>query len=327
MDADSFFQPIWEGYSTQLGASSVLPAVLSATAGALIVVMGFYVIVTGILIVRGSMSWADGTSRMIKAVLIAAVLTPAWWNEYVVAMFVHRIPDEIATVVGGSKSQSTVVEVFDQLLATVEAMMAQINANAGWSVSSIGKVFGAYMASALAELALLIAFGIWFLSAAVVGIIVSIGPFLMPFWLFDFTKHIPVRMVGLLLSKMVLAALILITTQVVQAQERTYVKAYAASMPKRPPNAPPMLSQRTDFFMADGMFVPQMPQSFNPPVEPDNGNLDRQVALLWKVALTFVFGAALLALMPGIAAHLAGGVAARMSPVIINAGRNLIGGR
>ncbi|MDB5848218.1 MAG: transport secretion system VirB6 protein [Rhodoferax sp.] len=324
MATDSFFSTSWDGYSTALGVVDVVASGLSAAAGWLQIALSFYLMITMFLIVFGSMSWNTGVARLIRALLVIAVLTPAFFNRYVVQTFTTDIPNEIATIVAHSPTQSTVVEVFDELTAGLEAIQAQINSNSTWMDAP--KTIPAGITMIIGEVALLLAFFIWFFAYGTISIVVCAGPFLIGFYLFDSTKQITLRWVSKLIGLMILILMVMITTQIIQVQERSYLRLVASTMTHIPPNVPSNLGPRTGFMEPEGMLIPSDIPSAAPTVRM-NGNLDQQISILGNVVKSFILGLFLMLSLPSIAAYLGGGVAIGVAPIVMAGVRNVTRGR
>jgi type IV secretion system protein VirB6 len=274
------------------------------------------VLICGLLVMTGSMTFQGGMKRCIRALIIVALLTPAAYNQWVTTTFTQTIPQAIATSTGGASNASS-VQIFDQLLASDEAMVAQVLATSGSSIFNIGKVIAAYLAMAMAEIALAIAFFIWFLSYALVYVVVAAGPYVLLFWLFDATRDIPMRLFGKLVGYMLLMVMVLSLTQIIQTQEKAYVAAFAPGMTT--PTTSGIVAQ-PGYVAPDGSWV-EPPATNVTGQTASGGNLDEQVSVMWKMALAFGFGAALMVMLPGIAAYIGGGVAVQIAPMVTAAAK------
>jgi type IV secretory pathway VirB6-like protein len=325
--SDTLFETLWNGYNSSLstGVAASVTSGLSVVATWMTGVMGMYVLVTGVLIITGSITYGSGIRRILRALLVVAALVPVQYNTYVVTAFTETIPNAIASSAGGTGSSNSVnaAQVFDQLLNADEAILAQTLAAAGSSPFNVGKIISAYVATALAEVSLLGAFLIWWLAYALVNVVVCVGPYVVPFWLFDSTRSIPERLFGKLIGYMVLMLMVMITTQIVQSQEKTYVSGFATQMATN--TATPGPTQSPGFVAQDGTFVQPGSQTLSTNVGAGAGNVDEDVSMLWKIALAFGFGALLLFMLPPIAAYIGGGVAVNMAPIVSTAARVLTG--
>ena len=314
--SDNLFESLYQGYNDAFssGANASVSTAFSTLSSYMQGALSLYVIVCGVLVMTGSLSFDAGLKRCLRALMVVFILTPAHYNEYLTTTFTQRIPNAISGAVGGSTGV-TGASVFDQLLASDEAMLAQVLATAGANVFSIGKIISAYIAMGLAELALLLSFLIWWSASALVFIVLAIGPYLMPLWLFDFTRDVPVRMIGKLIGYMVLMVMVLTMTQIVQGQEKAYVMAFAPVMTTPIHTG---INQEQGFLTPEGQWVNT---GSNANQVASGGNLDEQVSTLWKVAMAFGFGAALMLLLPSIAAYIGGGVAVSLTPFMMVATR------
>ena len=324
MAESALFQPLWDGYGATFDAA-VSDGVARGLAEAALWIqgaIGLYVLITGILIALGSMTFASGVKRMIRALLIIALLVPANYNRFVVQTFTVTVPQRIAASAGGAGPTAQGAQMFDDLVAADERLLAQTLANAGSNPFNTGKIISAYLASALAQVMVLAAFAIWFLAYHLASLVLILGPYVSLFWLFDATRSIPERFFGKMIGYMALMLLVLIVTQIVQTQERAYIRQYAALMTAGPTFGAPV--PNSGFVSPDGAWIDtsELPSI----TSGGGGNLDEQVSLLWKVALAFGFGLFMLVFIPGIAAYIGGGVAFSIAPMLITAGR-AFGGR
>lgn len=274
----NLFSTIWNGYNNTLvqGAVQNVSAGLSAVAAIIQAVLGLYVLITGGMMLFGGMSFDVGIRRVVRALLVAAVLTPANYNQWVVQTFTQTLPDWIAQSVGQGGSNASGAQQFDTLRQSVIKMVADIKTQAT-GLSYIAARIEIALAGMFCELALLLCFVIWFLSRAAMALVVCIGPFVIPFYLFDATKGVPERWIGKLIDYAILILLVLVVLQIVQTQDASLIGQAAA---------------------------------------PTSGNVDEMVDILWNVALSFGVGAFLLIMLPAIAATIGGGVGFSTGPIV-----------
>jgi type IV secretion system protein VirB6 len=314
--SDTLFQSIYDGYNETFstGAGNNVTAGLTAAAGYIQGCLGLYVLICGILIMTGSMTFNSGIKRCIRALIIVALLTPAAYNQWVTTTFTQTIPQAISASLGGTAGESS-VKVFDNLYNADDAMLTQALTTAGSDVSNIGKIVAAYLAMGLAVACLAIAFFVWFLAIALVYVVVPVGPYVLLFWLFDATRDIPLRFFAKLIGYMVLMVMVLSLTQIVQTQEKSYVTAFSAAMTSTP--------SASTSAMFPGLQTPNGTWLVQPPgvTVASGGNLDQQIAILFKTALSFLFGTALMIMLPGIAAYIGGGVAVQIAPMVTAAAK------
>jgi type IV secretion system protein VirB6 len=309
---NTLFENIYDGYNGTFGtaANTSTTQALATAAGYIQGTLGLYVLICGFLILTASLSFKAGMSKCVRALIIAFLLTPAAYNQWVTTTFTQTIPQEISTSTGGVAGDSG-AQVFDQLLSSDEAMLAQALTTAGYNPANIGKIIAAYLAMLLAEIALLVAFFIWFLAYALVYVVVCIGPYVLLFWLFDATRDIPMRLFGKLVGYMLLMAMVLSLTQIIQNQEKAYVTTYTPGMTT--PTTGGIVAQ-PGFASPDGSWLG--PTATSAGQTASGGNLDEQVSVLCKIALAFLFGAALMIMLPGIAAYIGGGIALQIAPMV-----------
>jgi len=271
----NLFQGIWNGYNNTLvqGITQTVSSGLSAIAGVMQAALGLYVIITGGLMLFMGMTWDAGSRRIIRALLVAAALTPANYNAWVVQFFTQGLPDWIAQSVGQKAGDAA---GFDALYQTVVNTAANLRTQAT-GFSYMGTRIEIAFAAAFCELNIIIGFAIWFLSKIIMGLIVCIGPFVIPLYLFDATKGVPERWIGKLVDYAILILLVLVTLQIVQSQDTNLITQAVAS---------------------------------------GGDNVDMAVQGLWNIFAVFTLGTFLLVLLPSIAAFIGGGIGFSAAPAI-----------
>lgn len=271
----NIFQSIWDGYNNSLvqNITQNVSAGLSAVAGVMQAALGLYVIITGGLMLFMGMSWDAGIRRIIRALLVAAALTPANYNAWVVQFFTQGLPNWIAQSVGQKGGDAA---AFDVLYTKVVNIASNLRTQAT-GLSYIGTRIEIGLAATFCELNIIIGFAIWFLSKVIMGLIVCIGPFVIPLYLFDATKGVPERWIGKLVDYAILILLVLVTLQIVQSQDTSLLALANAS----------------------GM-----------------DNVDMAVQVLWNIFAVFTLGTILLIVLPSVATFIGGGFGFSAGPAI-----------
>jgi type IV secretion system protein VirB6 len=206
------------------GTQNVLTSLLAAVAAPLLACVTLWVIVQGILVMRGDLDARQGITRIIKVALVVGVLTSAsLYTTYVQNLFVSVIPNWVATAAGGQGAGiSTTPQTFDNMWQVTEHMIERISAQI-----AIYDVVDA-VSLALVELAmmilLIVTFAIYEFAIIVVGIMVAVGPVLLVGYLFDTTKVVADRWIGKLLTYSILTLLINITLNIVMQGEKLYMR-------------------------------------------------------------------------------------------------------
>ena len=180
-----------------------------------------WIIIQGILVMRGDMDARGGITRIIKVALVVGILTSSGlFTTYVQTLFITTIPNWFATAAGGSQAAiASTPATFDNMWQVTEH-----------TVETVGKQIAIYdvvdaVSLVLIELVLMVllivTFAIYEFAIIVTGIIVAIGPVVIVGYLFEATKAVTHRWIGMLITYSLLTLLINVTLNVVLAGEKT----------------------------------------------------------------------------------------------------------
>lgn len=263
------FEWMWTGYSTALtqGTGAAVTAGLSAVGQQMIGVLTVYVIVCGLLTAFGQMDRGEALKRALTAVAVSAVLAPSFYTTNVQSFFLTTVPNWIAQSTGG-KGITTGAQQFDALFAAIIHEQAELDIQAS-GFDYIAERFEGFLAAALCVLCLLICFVIWASAQVLASLVISIGPFIVPAYLFKATRGFAERWLSKLIGLMILFLLVSVFLQIIIHQDAT------------------MFTRLTG----------------NPGI-----GVGEEVSVLWELAMIFGFGAFVLVLLPSIAVYIGGGV-------------------
>jgi type IV secretion system protein VirB6 len=269
------------------GTQTAITSMLAAVTTPLLACVTLWIIVQGILVMRGDVDPRGGITRIIKVALVVGILTSSGlYTNYVQTLFVTTIPNWFATAAGGSQAAITSTPAtFDNMWQvtehTVETVGAQI---------SIYDVVDS-VSLALIELAIMVlmvvTFAIYEFAIIVTGIMVAIGPVVIVGYLFEATKGVTDRWIGKLITYSLLTLLINVTLNVVLTGEKTYMRV--------------ILTQQASGSAA----VPA------------------EIKVLIELAMFFAMGAFIVVSLPAIAAALGGGLGVSPGAAIMNAFTNI----
>ena len=269
------------------GTQAAITSLLAAVATPLLACVTLWIIVQGILVMRGDMDPRGGITRIIKVALVVGILTSSGlYTNYVQTLFITTIPNWFATAAGGSQAAITSTPAtFDNMWAvtehTVETVSAQI---------PIYDVVDS-VSLALIELSIMVlmvvTFAIYEFAIIVTGIMVAIGPVLIVGYLFEATKGVTDRWIGKLITYSLLTLLINVTLTVVLQGEKAYMRVILAQQ-------------------ASGLAAV--------PIE---------IKVLIELAMFFAMGAFIVVSLPAIAAALGGGLGVSPGAAIMNAFTNV----
>ena len=80
------------------GMNATVNSAMSAIQGPLTALVVLWIIVTGILVIRGDVAARTGITRLIKVSLIVGILmSTTLYNQYVVSFFTVGLPDWLAS--------------------------------------------------------------------------------------------------------------------------------------------------------------------------------------------------------------------------------------
>jgi len=278
------------GVAFGTGIQTSITSMLAAVATPLMACVTLWIIVQGILVMRGDMDPRGGITRIIKVALVVGILTSSGlYTNYVQTLFITTIPNWFATAAGGPQANiATTPATFDNMWSVTEHMIEKIGAQI-----AIYDIIDA-VSLALIELCLMIllivTFSIYEFAIIITGVMVAIGPVVIVGYLFEATKGVADRWVGKLITYSLLTLLINITLAVVLQGEKAYMQI--------------ILTQQ-----ASGLAAV--------PVE---------IKVLIELAMFFAMGAFIIISLPAIAATLGGGLGVSPGAAIMNAFTNLATG-
>ena len=213
------------------GVSNAVSSALSFVAGPLTATVVLWIIVQGILVMRGDIDTRSGITRIIKVALVVGLVTSStgYFSTYVQQLFVTNIPSWAAQAAGGGNGSVTSTPgTFDALWTAIQSYISQV----GKQLDS----FDVANAVALAVIwigtmiILVVTFAVYEFSIIVMGIVVAIGPVLLLGYLFEATKGFVDRWIGQLVTYSLLILLIDVTLNIVVNGEKTYCRTLNLSL-------------------------------------------------------------------------------------------------
>jgi type IV secretion system protein VirB6 len=265
------------------GIESSINDLLSAIATPLLATVTLWIIVQGILVMRGDIDTRGGITRIIKVALVVGILTSSsLFMQYIKNSFIVTIPEWAAQSVGGGAAAVTgVPATFDNMWQVTEHEVETVAAQIG-TFDVIDSMSLSLIEIALMVL-LVVTFAIYEFAIIMTGIMVAIGPVLIVGYLFDATKSITDRWIGKLVTYSILTLLINITLSVVLQGEKQYMRF--------------ILSQQ-----ASGLAAV--------PIE---------IKILIELAMFFAMGAFIIVSLPASAAAIGGGLGVSPGQAVMNA--------
>jgi type IV secretion system protein VirB6 len=212
------------GVAFGTGINSSITSLLTAVAQPLMASVTLWVIIQGILVMRGDMDARGGVTRIIKVAFVVGIITSSGlYTTYVQTLFTTTIPNWFATAAGGTTLSATSTPgTFDNMWQVTEHTVETVSSHI-----AMYDVVDA-VSLALIEIALMvlltITFAIYEFAIIIIGIMVAIGPVLIVGYLFEATKGVADRWVGKLITYSLLTLLINITLAVVLSGEKAYMR-------------------------------------------------------------------------------------------------------
>ena len=276
------------GVAFGTGIQSAISALLAAVATPLLACVTLWIIVQGILVMRGDMDARGGITRIIRVAFVVGILTSSGlYTAYVQTAFMTTIPNWLAQSAGGSSIASTPA-IFDNMWAVTEHTIETVSAQLS-NFDVIDAVSLAVIEICIAVF-LLITFAIYEFAIIIVGIMVAIGPVLIVGYLFDATRGVTDRWIGKLITYSILTLLINVTLNIVVTGEKQYMRV--------------ILTQQASGAAAI-------------PVE---------IKILLSLVMFFAMGAFIIVSLPVIAATLGGGLGISPGAGLLRAVTNIASG-
>lgn len=251
------------------GTANAVSSGLSAIAGPLTAVVVVWIIVQGVLVMRGDLAVRAGITKIIRVVLVVGLLSSfSLFSTYIVGLFQADLPQWAAGAVTGTGAAPTTApsmfdKVWDQSMAIANTASAKLKL---WDVVDGVELD---LLEVGIGLCLIIAFAVYEIGQIMLGVVIAVGPFVLAGYLFDATRGIAERWVGKLIGLSLLTLLIAIALQIILQGDVTYIQAAGAT-------------SATD--------------------------IETSIAILMQATLFYALGAVIIVLLPGIAAYIGGGV-------------------
>lgn len=202
------------------GISGTVTDVISAIQGPVTALVVLWLIVTGILVMRGDVTVRTGISRIVSVSLVVGlVLSTTLYNEYIVNFFTNGIPSFVTSSLNNGTS-TTGPDTFWQIFVKSQKVFAQ----AGKGVSTLDVVDGVLFAllDVISVIPVLFLFILYELTKILMDVVVCIGPFVLPGYLFASTRGVADRFVGQLIGLSILIVLVNIVLSTMDVAINTY---------------------------------------------------------------------------------------------------------
>lgn len=214
-DWDSFIQQPFTN-----GVATTVQSAMSAIQGPLTALVVLWIIVSGILVMRGDIGVRTGITRIVSVSLVVGLLMSATlYNEYVVSFFTQGIPDFIGTALSNGTA-TTGPDTFYQIFLNTQKVFTQ--ANLGISTVNIAAAVLFALLDMLSVIPTIVLFLFYELAKILMDLVVCVGPFVLPGYLFASTRGIADRFVSKLIGLCVLIVFVDVLLSIIDGAINTY---------------------------------------------------------------------------------------------------------
>jgi type IV secretion system protein VirB6 len=211
------------------GMNATVSSAMSAIQGPLTAVIVLWIIVSGIMVVRGDVDARTGVTRLIKVSIIVGILmSTTLYNEYVVSFFTLGLPDWLANSFLGVTGTQPSAHQFDAIWNEADILFANAEKNMNFYNVLYSVELGAMRDFVVVPIA--VTFLIFEFAKIMMDVIVCIGPFILAGYLFEATKGVADRWVGKLIGLTILTLLIDIVLSIILDGDRSYYNVSMTSL-------------------------------------------------------------------------------------------------
>ncbi|MDK1494606.1 type IV secretion system protein [Sinorhizobium sp. 7-81] len=202
----------------KIGMNTVLEKIQTAVSAPLVACVTLWIIVQGILVMRGEIDTRGGITRVIiVSLVVSLVIGQANYHNYVVSLFEDTIPAFIHQVSGSHIPFIDIPKKLDIMFALTQFYFQKV-------ASEIGPMNGQDIlafqgAQWVFYGALWAAFAIYDAAGILTKVLLAIGPLILVGYLFDRTRDMAVKWLAQLLTYGILLLLLNIVTSLVIATE------------------------------------------------------------------------------------------------------------
>jgi type IV secretion system protein VirB6 len=211
------------------GMNATVSSAMSAIQGPLTAVIVLWVIISGIMVIRGDVDARSGVTRLIKVSLIVGILkSTTLYNEYVVSFFTVGLPDWLASSFLGVTGTQPSAHQFDAIWNEADILFANAEKNMNFYNVLYSVELGAMRDFVVVPIA--VTFLIFEFAKIMLDVVVCIGPFVLIGYLFEATKGVADRWIGKLIGLTILTLLIDIVLSIILDGDRSYYNLSMTSL-------------------------------------------------------------------------------------------------
>ncbi|WP_287988915.1 type IV secretion system protein [Acidiphilium sp.] len=203
------------------GMAATVNAAMSMIQGPLTALVVVWIIVSGILVMRGDLSARAGVTRILNVSIVAGLLmSTTLYNEYIVYFFTNDLPNWLASGLLGVTGVQPSATQFDILWHGTNNLLAA----AYKKIHAYDFLYSVELG--LMQVLVIVPIGLTFLIYEVARIMmdltVAIGPFMLLGYLFAATRGVADRWVGKLISLAILMLLVDIVLSLIIQGDMAY---------------------------------------------------------------------------------------------------------
>ena len=189
------------------GMASTVNAAMIAIQGPLTATVVLWIIVTGVLVMRGDVDARTGTTRIINvSIVIGILMSTTLYNQYIVSFFTNGLPNWFASSTVGTSGTAPSANSFDSIWFNTLKVFAIAENNLHWT--DIVYEIELVILQALVLLPIAVIFLIYEMAQILIDVVVCLGPFVLIGYLFLATRAIADRFVGKLIGLSLLMLLV-----------------------------------------------------------------------------------------------------------------------
>jgi type IV secretion system protein VirB6 len=236
------------------GLQDTVSEAMSAIQGPLTAIIVLWIIVTGILVMRGDVGARTGITRIVTASIVVGILMSATlYDEYVVSFFTTGLPDFIASTLLGATGPAPSAHSFDVIWDSA----AQVFTTAENNLNFFNVLYSVELA--LLQSLMVVPIGLTFLiyetARILADVVVCIGPFVLAGYLFAATRGIADRFVGKLIGLTLLTLLVDIVLSIIINGFTSYVDTTLANVGAASKPEAILLCTQLVIFLAIGSLI------------------------------------------------------------------------
>ncbi len=211
------------------GMTATVNAAISAIQGPLTAIIVLWIIVSGILVIRGDVGVRTGVTRIISVSIVAAILmSTTLYNEYVVSFFTTGIPNWLSSNFLGVTGTQPTAHQFDAIWNEANELFVTADRNLNFYNVLYSVELGLLQDFIVLPIGL--TFLIYEATRIMMDVIVSLGPFVLAGYLFSATRGVADRFVGKLIGLTILTLLIDIVLSIIINGDAAYFNVSMTSL-------------------------------------------------------------------------------------------------